>query len=63
MDDLWWMNWLGMRHPYCIEKGGLRRVAIDFRGGIASLKDEMVEMRRDFHRRPERPSPMRRSRG
>jgi len=28
-------------------------VAIDFKGEIASLKDEMIQMRRDFHRRPE----------
>jgi len=31
----------------------LRNVTIDFRGEIASLKDEMIKMRRDFHRRPE----------
>jgi len=28
-------------------------MAIDFRAEIASLKDEMITMRRDFHRRPE----------
>jgi amidohydrolase len=28
-------------------------VAIDFKGEIASLKDEMIQMRRDFHRKPE----------
>lgn len=28
-------------------------MAIDFKGEIASLKDEMIQMRRDFHRRPE----------
>jgi amidohydrolase len=31
----------------------LRNVAIDFKGEIASLKHEMIQMRRDFHRRPE----------
>jgi amidohydrolase len=31
----------------------LRKVTIDFKGEIASLKDEMIKMRRDFHRKPE----------
>jgi amidohydrolase len=31
----------------------LSRVSIDFKSEIASLKDEMIKMRRDFHRRPE----------
>jgi amidohydrolase len=29
------------------------RMVIDFRGEITSLTDEMIQMRRDFHRRPE----------
>ena len=28
-------------------------MAIDFKGEITSLKDEMIQMRRDFHRKPE----------
>ena len=28
-------------------------MAMDFKGEIALLKDEMIQMRRDFHRRPE----------
>jgi len=31
----------------------LRNVTIDFKGEIASLKHEMIQMRRGFHRRPE----------
>jgi len=47
------MNRLIASHPLFAQKGGLKKVAIDFRGEIASLKDEMIEMRRDFHRKPE----------
>ena len=44
---------LATNHPFFALKGGLRKVAIDIKGGIVSLKDGMFQMRRDFHRRPE----------